>query len=440
MWSIRLPPLLILLCVVAAAAQRDSAEISRDLLYHPARRIEATAGGVVLRAAQFTYNFDAAAGGWRVTREKNFEEEDADRDLTSFRTSAGVELRLENDADDEQGVLEIIRMGAEGPEQFASLPLWTRERVARAWLLHLQKEYSALTFERVREDFEPAEPEVAAAVEHDGKVWLAIRHYAGEGWLGIGTVVEIDVAAGAARLHQPDVLATSSVTHIAAAGGALWLGTHRQREGSVEPALGLVRFTPATGEVKSYLGDDSPQLGRVVTALAAEGNTLWVATDEGMCRVALPEETFACWRMVPAVELAAAAPVSNRPGGQPRGSLPAGRYEVRWANVGFLQVVTPDAIEGWLSIDDFEDYAEHRFDGDAFILANTASGGARVMRVLDRPGGDVLAAAQVYRTVLERIGEPTEEGDVRVRARTGWIARGKLEVTPTLEPATRQKD
>ena len=431
----------LLLLSFAAVPQRDSAEISRDLLYHPARRVDiAAGGGVALRAEQFTYHYEAAAGAWRVTREKNFEEGDAERDVTSFRTTAGVELRFESDADDEQGVLEIIRIGAEGPEQFASLPVWTRERVARAWLAHLQKEYSVLTFERVREDFEPAEPEVAAAIEHGGKVWLAIRHYAGEGWLGVGTLVEIDVAAGTARLYQPDELATASVTHIAAAGGALWLGTHRQREGSIEPAAGLVRFTPSSGEVKGYLGDDSPLAGHVVTALASAENVLWVATDEGVCRVALPAEDFSCWRIVPTVELAAAAPVSNRPGGQPRGRLAAGRYEVRWANVGFLQVVTPDAIEGWLSIDDFEEYSEARFERDAFILANTASGGARVMRLLDRPGGDVLSAPQVYRTALERIGEPTEEGDVRVRAAVGWIARGKLEITPALAPATRQKE
>src|SRR5713101_745650 len=62
-----------------AAAQQppvDAAEISRDLLYHPARLIESSWAGpelrlAVFRAAEFTYRLLGPANQWEVLREKN---------------------------------------------------------------------------------------------------------------------------------------------------------------------------------------------------------------------------------------------------------------------------------------------------------------------------------------------------------------------------------
>ena len=63
----RLPLLLCFLYLPGSLAQQppvDAADISRDLLYHPARAIESRAGAVVFRAAEFTYTLDSAAGSW----------------------------------------------------------------------------------------------------------------------------------------------------------------------------------------------------------------------------------------------------------------------------------------------------------------------------------------------------------------------------------------
>ena len=72
--------LLCLLCIVlfpcfpGSAQQQpvDAAEISRELLYHPARQIEIGPQRVVFRAAKFTYRLEPSSGRWEVVREKNF--------------------------------------------------------------------------------------------------------------------------------------------------------------------------------------------------------------------------------------------------------------------------------------------------------------------------------------------------------------------------------
>jgi hypothetical protein len=72
-------------------------------------------------------------------------------------------------------------------------------------------------------------------------------------------------------------------------------------------------------------------------------------------------------------------------------------------------------------------------------LLNTTSGGAAPIRPLAKPGGEPLNGALVYRAPLEKLAAATgtPNGWVHVRARTGWIARKNLEVTPKLVAAQR---
>ena len=416
----------------------DAAEISRDLLYQPAYRIETGAAGVVFRGERFTYRFDAANSQWTVSQEKNFTARQLPRAVRSYRHEAsGTNYRFVAAESSDECILEIRPFTDAEGEPLARLRLWTREQLVAAWIAEQRAESPRLTESRLREALDAAEPEVAAVVEEGGYLWLAIRFYAGEGFLGLGTIVRFDPKTNEARTFRSAELETSSVTHLVAAAGKLWLGTMHEGEGFVGPAAGVVRFDPATEEFRAYRPGHSALMGSVVTALSAERDVLWVATDAGMCRVALTTEEWQCWRVVPVVQLAPPMPVSNRPGGAPRGQLPAGTYEVRWANAGYVELVTPDAMEGWMQSDDFEDYTRRQFDARAYELANTYGGGASVMRLLEESETDPLSAAQVFRAPLERVSEPNDEGWLRVRARVGWIRRENLDVTMQIQPASQ---
>ncbi len=433
--------LLQFLCLVvlpASSAQQppvDAADISHDLLYHPARTIEFRRGGVHFRAAEYTYAFDPATGTWKVTREKNAIPKE--RSLSSYRSERlGAEYRFKGESTEDEGILEI-RVG-ENPEPLFRLVLWKRPQLAAAWAEVLREEMPGRTESQRSEELEAAEPEVAAVVDDGSRLWLAVFHYAGEGWYGLGTIVLFDPQEKQARAVQPQAIATSAVTHMVEAGGFFWLGTMRQREGGVSPAAGLVRFDPASGDWKSYPPGKLPLAGSIVTALRGDDKNLWVGTDAGLCRVTLPEELWTCWRIVPTVRLPAPVPVANRPGGQSGGNLPAGTYEVRWANTGFLEVLTPDWIEGWISSEDLEEYSKGGFDAASYELGNTYAGGASVMRLVDKPEGDPLKGAVVFRALLEpapvKSGEPPRPaGWTRVRARIGWISREGLVVTPEIQ-------
>jgi hypothetical protein len=417
----------------------DAADISRELLYHPAHRIEPSEQGLIFRAAQFTYRFDSSSGQWQVRREKNFAPAETGQAIKMYKTARlGTEYRFIGTSTDDQGTLEIRR----GPEQdlkvepFAPLVLWKRQQLAATWLDFLRQDAPSLTAEALAKDLEVADPEVADVADDGSFLWLAIRYSTSEGSVGIGTVVRLDPRTNEAKAYQPQGLATSSVTHVVAVGGALWLGTSRYGEGTIFVTQGLVRLDPNTGEVRSHLPQSSPLMGSIITALRAEGSLLWVATDAGMCRVTLPKEEWTCWRIVPTVRLAGPVPVSNRSGAPSGGQLPAGSYEVRWANAAFLEAITPDSIEGWVAAEDLEDYGRRNFDSNAYDLGNVSAGGITAMRLVAKPGGDPLAGAQVYRAPLERVGSPTAEGWQRVRAHVGWISRKDLEVTPIVQPAS----
>ena len=64
------------------------------------------------------------------------------------------------------------------------------------------------------------------------------------------------------------------------------------------------------------------------------------------------------------------------------------------------------------------------------------------MRLVEKPGGDPLTGAVVYRAALERApakpaDPPASPGWTRVRARIGWISREGLVVAPEIQQVSR---
>jgi hypothetical protein len=414
----------------------EPAELSRDLLYHPARRIARADGAWVFTASRFEYRFDPATGEWRVLprpHDASLQRSDSLESFFSERLGSSFEFAAE--VKEGKAALRLRRTG-DSPEVI-QLTLWTREQLAVLWDVRPSEINPSPDENHAGARYQIAEPEVAAVADDGTYLWLAIRFYDGEGNLGIGSVVRVTPQPLAARVFQPDEVARSSVSRIAAAPGvsSVWLGTLRLSEGFVQSAQGLVRLNPENGAARSYLPENSQILGRMVTALYLTAEALWVASDEGICRVTLPEESFACWRITPMVETTAPLPLSNRPGAPPGGKLPPGRHEVLWANAGFLAVATPDSFDGWVEADDLEEWEHRRFDRSPYLLENISAEGVGVMRVLARPGADPMGAALLYRAPLQRIGAPDSQGWQRVRVHAGWIPHGNLAVVPAISPA-----
>lgn len=450
----------LLLCLVASLPPvfsqnppGDPVEISRDLLYlapdrieveHSANEMSESLPQVVFKSRRFAYRPPAglvvpagghaeAESGWIVSAASasTTDAEPERRNKISF-SFGSEEYTVSGTSDDEQAAVEVGHAGAAEP--LASIVVWTRDQLARAWLPLLQRERKGLTAERLHHDLEVGDP-VLYAIDHSRDfVWVAVGHSTGEGELGIGTVVRFDVKAKEAKVLQLAEAATCAITQLAVVSEeSLLLGTRRQYEGTILPCAGLLNFHPSSGKADRVTRPGTPLDSTVVMALSPA----WVATDKGICAID-QSSVKECWRIVPTVTLKSPTPVTNRPGQKPSGELKPGDYEVLWANQNFLEVATKDSFEGWLAADDYAEAAARHFDVEPYKLLNISNGPAPI-RPLAKPKTDPLLGALVYRAPLEKLPPPegTPLGWVRVRGRVGWIARGNLEVVPKLTPVEK---
>jgi len=394
-------------------------------VFCPIGAIRAKPESVEFRAKRFTFTFLHRDASWRVEpAQNNVRPVPATNwvsiekfQLSGFTVAAcGKESR-------EEGVLELRRGDCDG-EVLGQYSLWTREEGAKAQLSDPKD------LPEVLEYAEAAEPFVSGVASLQGHLWLAIGHYGSEGSRGVGTLVRLNPRDFTAELRKPPELADSTLGPMVAAGGRLWIGTFFFGEGADFPTHGLVEYDPSSGAVKSYLPGNSSIVGRLVLALAAEGKRLWVATENGICSVGLPEERWTCWRIVPTVEVTASTPVSSAPTFPPRGALKAGEYQVLWVKGEWLEVLTPDAVVGWERLESirfgqppFDDAHELLFDRDPFPPCDLLRG-----EPLDR----APFVAEPCRGRLERISEAAKDGWMMARARIGWINKGNLQIVPKL--------
>ncbi len=423
--------------LVRATGQRirDAAELSAQWLYHPAREIEFR-DAVLFRAERFSYRWDRQSQQWQVQAEDNSERLPADSAIEEYESERQEALfQFFGEADEERATLDVHRSFAQGGfEVLARLRLWDRGRLAEAWLEYFREDAPDLTLDQLAEDLVVARPEVAAVLEDGPNLWLGIRYDTNQGALGLGTVVRLDAATGQVTLFQPEALLTSSVTHLARFDGRLWIGARRFGDGEVEPTVGLAELDPQSGRLLSHRsGKPTGFLGHVVTAMAAENEALWVGTDEGICRLA-KSKVWSCWRMVPTVTLESAVAASNFPRGPAVRQLAPGQYEVRWATEDSLEVVTPDAVEGWARTDEVAEFEQRNFYEAAFELANTSAGGAGILHLLPTLAASPLESTQVVRIPVERVGPPESDGWQRCRARVAWIPSAGRSVVPQLAP------
>jgi HEAT repeats len=416
--------------------------VTAALLSRASGTIIADETGVTLEARGSFYHFDSTGARWSVANDTTI----ADR---GGRTSQGFALEFPRTGEPvavyfdslrgstyhftfacagDSARLLVGRVEGDSIASVASAGVWSSEDVRRAYSddpeLAQAKRICEMSLPGIRDVFD------------DGtNLWLSTGFYAGEGGMGIGALIRCEPARGLVTSFVLPEVATTSISRLVATRQRIWFGTRHDGECWTGPAKGLVCLDAENGRARFLTPESSPIVGRLVTALRLVGDALWIATDEGICRVALPEETWRCWRIVPVIALDERTPVSDRPGGRPRRWLPAGVHEVRWAKPGYFLVVTADSMEGWMETEWVDEFRRRDFEKDAWYMQNTYMGGPIPMSLRDRPDDDAETSAQAYRTVLESVADSGgSSGWTRVRAHTGWIDRASRRVEIVLSP------
>ena len=348
---------------------------STKLLFHPPRRIEIRDHEIRFYAREFTYLYREHIEQWTVTPAHNEIRPiegwgTPGSEIRQVRTTEGP-LALEAP---EPGTLSMRLSSC--PQPLGPVTLWTRAQLGQVWFEHMAKHWGP----------PPASPEegakratvsdvyVADWDEDARNIWLAIRFYAGEGSLGIGTLVQIRKQNCSVRLIQPAALAWHSISRVVKAGGDLWLATEDFGEGETGPGVGLARYDLRRGEVH-LLREKHPVLGSHITDLAREGNSLWIATMDGFGVLDLGTQALESWRILPRIHLAEATSVSSLPGGPTRNKIGAGKYEVRWVGAGFAEILTPDCVEGFAESIWYDTLKERNFNASSMAIATSTQWG-----------------------------------------------------------------
>ena len=296
---------------------------SAEILFHPAHKIEFSNSEIRFIGRQLTYTCNPTLNRWGVTKSLNKTNHNEGWGMQGESQPVPSKSGPLEFKTPEPGVLELV--WSHCSLKPARLTLWTREQLGRIWLQRFRQILGRppATQKELAQQICVSDVYISDSYEDSQNLWLAIRFYAGEACAGIGTIVQIKKSTCRVQIHQPRNLSLVSVSHIVGAGGELWLGTEHFGEGSIGPGLGLVRYDPKTGTVKP-LGKTDPTTGSYITAMARRGQTLWVATLDGFHALNLQTQQWLNWRIVPQVRLTRKLPVSNLPGGKPRGAIPPG--------------------------------------------------------------------------------------------------------------------
>jgi hypothetical protein len=204
-----------------------------SLLYNPAFSIEQRADAVLFRGERYTYVFLPASGDWQVRRESN------PGCLSLARSDPYVHKGPEGTwcfdgmVEGDKGILRCWK-GADT----LSTPAWRRTL------------WDARTLQEARQGPPgypmTGEPEVTGTAAIGGVLWISIGSYGGEGFGGLGTLVRFDPSGRLpVKILQPEPLRHSYLGPIAAADGALWIGSAFVGEFGVYHNQGLVRFVPS---------------------------------------------------------------------------------------------------------------------------------------------------------------------------------------------------
>lgn len=439
--------------VAAQGSPLDSSEISRDLLYVAPVREEARADGASSAYVGARFEFTLVPGqGWTVRPSASRAKEPPAKGRVFSADFPGdrSDYELVASSDDDRATLELRRKGTR--ETLGTATLWDRAQLVAAWLPELRRQKPGLSAASLRDDLEVADPEVRTTAALPAgtpsgarpAILVAVGQSSGEGELGLATIVRFVPDTRAVTVYHPAAGLTCEISALGAAAGPsavdVWFGSRAVREGVVSPCGGLARLDLETREAQAGPGGRNLPVGSMVTLVGGPAGGTVVATDAGICTLTgQAGNAWDCLRFVPTAALAGETEVANRPGDKPYGTLKPGDYEVLWANQNFLEVATRDSFDAWLAADDYAEALARNFDVEPYKLLNTSSGGPSPLRLLAKPGAEAASGVLLYRAPLEKLSAPagTPAGWVKVRARIGWIPRGRLEVGVRLLPVAR---
>jgi len=139
---------------------------------------------------------------------------------------------------------------------------------------------------------------IGACTSDGESEWGGISFYAAEGSWGVGGLVRKDIASGRISYHRPGQLTYTSISHIAAFAGNIWIGTaHFGECGIQEVASGIRRFRPDSNITGAL---SVPQIcGFSVNDFIEHDDALWIATELGIAKLERADEAHEWQNYVP---------------------------------------------------------------------------------------------------------------------------------------------
>ena len=131
------------------------------------------------------------------------------------------------------------------------------------------------------------EQRVGVCVTGSGKRWGGIAFYGGEGYGGVGGIVEEDIEKGSFRYYRPRKLLDLSTSHLAYFGDNLWIGTAWYGECGTGVGVGVLSAFFDNDEMYADWTLGAGTCGFQVSDMVVHSGALWIATELGLSKVSL---------------------------------------------------------------------------------------------------------------------------------------------------------
>ena len=131
------------------------------------------------------------------------------------------------------------------------------------------------------------EQKIGVCVTGAGKRWGGISFYGGEGYGGVGGIVEEDIRSGSIRYYRPNMLLDLSTSHLAYFGDNLWIGTAWYGECGTGVGVGVLSAYFANDEIYADWTLGAGTCGFQVSDMVVYSDALWIATELGLSKVSL---------------------------------------------------------------------------------------------------------------------------------------------------------